>query len=631
MSKSQAIQKNHTAIDTETIKGKPILICTPTRSLIFPKTFEEIVVFLITTKSHDAHHIWTFNLTYDATGILKFLPFENLKEIYETNETIYNDIKVFFIPGKLFSVSHNHNKATLVDAAQFFASTLDMAGKTFLDEGKHDNPIIDDFKYQDGKDEEYLLKLFFENKDLIVKYCQQDADLTKRLGELIDTSCYKTYGFRLETYSSNAKIGEKATINHCGTKDFENEEEKIIKVVAYPRTFEKSIVSNIAETSFRGGIFETWRRGSFDEVTDLDINSAYPSNMIKLPHWGNGGFIEIDDNIISEINTNNQIYKYGWIACEFDCSFIPLAIDKPEIFEQILNDVPITVEATNKKIFYPTGKRRQFITLVEYYFMQKYNFICEIIGGYVWKENKSLYQNPFAWINDIYNKKTEIKNKLGKDAKKNMNYLQCKIGMNGAYGKTVQKIGFNRLLYNPFYGSYITAMCRIQVSSFIIDNKLENKVINIATDGILINGIFDYSTSEKLGEWEVNYYDNALVLGNGMLQLTDKKGIHSKLRGITNKTNIDVRKLLTKNKDKESILFEKIRPLKLGEMIAHNKIFKYEDLNQFIKFGRELKVNADKKRNWKQLSCFNELLDKQYEGKKWTVNEVNKIELNIEV
>jgi hypothetical protein len=278
------------------------------------------------------------------------------------------------------------------------------------------------------------------------------------------------------------------------------------------------------------------------------------------------------------------------------------------------------------KIFYPDGKREQFITLAEYYFMKKYKFPCKIIGGYVWVQNKDVYKNPFAWISTIYDYKTEIKRTMGKEAKKNMNYLQCKIGMNGAYGKTVQKTGDRRPLFNPFYGSYITAGCRLKIASFILDNKYENKVLNIATDGILLEGNMNHPSSEKLGEWEVNHYDSALIIGNGMLQLNDSKGIHSKLRGITNKTDVNIKQLLTDNKDKSEYLFEKKRPLHLGEMLIHNKAFKYEDLNRFISFGRCMKVNADKKRNWPQLSNFNEFLNGQYKGKKWTIEEIgNKI------
>jgi hypothetical protein len=254
--------------------------------------------------------------------------------------------------------------------------------------------------------------------------------------------------------------------------------------------------------------------------------------------------------------------------------------------------------------------------------MRKYKFDSKIIGGYVWIEKKQKYVNPFSWIQPISDYKIEIKRTMGKEAKKNMNYLQCKIGMNGSYGKTVQHTGVNRQLYNPFYGSYITAGCRIKVASFILDNNYESKVLNIATDGILLEGNMNHSSSELLGEWEVNHYDNALLIGNGMLQLEDSRGIHSKLRGITNKTDLNIKQLLHDHKNDSTYLFEKKRPLHLGEMIVHNKKFKYEDLNRFITFGRTLDVNSDKKRNWPKLDNFKEFLDNKFRGIKWTVEEI---------
>jgi hypothetical protein len=627
--KDYSIQKKHTAIDTETIDGKVVLLCTPTRALWYPKTFRDIAIFLISTKAHDAHHIWTFNLSYDATAILKFLPLENLEEINDvTFKTFYDDYEIFFIPGKMFSISNNGNKCTLVDAAQFFATTLDNASKIFLNNQKEDTPVIDMFKYQDGKSSEFLFSYLKEHESEIEKYCKKDALLTMQLGEKIDNSCYETYGFRLETYSSNAKIGEKATLNYCGKMAYTNGEGKRSLVTAYPKCIEGSKSVKYAIASYRGGIFETWKRGQFGNVTDFDINSAYPSQMIDLPHWANGSFVAIDDNSYDDIANCRQKegYKYGWIACEFACSYIPYPADKPETFTHILNGEEREVAATNMKIFYPIGNRQQFITLAEYYFMKKYKFPCKIIGGYVWVKNNDKYKNPFSWIKNIYDTKTEIKRSMGKEAKKNMNYLQCKIGMNGAYGKTVQKNGVNRALYNPFYGSYITAGCRIQVASFILDNHLDSRVLNIATDGILLEGNINYPSNELLGEWEVNYYDEALIIGNGMLQLNDKKGAHSKLRGITNKTDLDIRALLYSMKDKKEYTFTKRRPLHLGEMIAHNKIFKYEDLNKFISFGRKLDLNSDNKRDWPILDSFEQFLNGQFSGNRWTVEEIeNKI------
>ena len=46
------------------------------------------------------------------------------------------------------------------------------------------------------------------------------------------------------------------------------------------------------------------------------------------------------------------------------------------------------------------------------------------------------------------------------------------------------------MMQNFFYGSYITAPTRIQIMEMILNEKLQDKLISIATDGILIDGKF---------------------------------------------------------------------------------------------------------------------------------------------
>jgi hypothetical protein len=267
--------------------------------------------------------------------------------------------------------------------------------------------------------------------------------------------------------------------------------------------------------------------------------------------------------------------------------------------------------------------------------MKKYGYTCELICGFIWKQYQDKYPNPFGWIKEIYNKKTEIKRKLtaeGKDTKKDMNYLMCKIGMNGSYGKTVQTMGEVRPMFNQYYGSYITALTRIQVASFIIDNKLEDKVLNLATDGILFDGIYNFSSSEELGEMEINFYDSALLLGNGMQQLNKigkdgKVKVSSRLRGVSSDHKFDIWTELKTRGELSSYDKIKRRPLHLGEALMHYKIFKEEDdlINTFISFGRKLDVNADTKRKWKQFKNFGELLNTQIKGERWTVKEIDEI------
>lgn len=602
----------HTAIDTETVEGKPILICSPKSVLWFPQTFEQIASFLINVKRNEGHHVWTFNLDFDVTGILKFLPRETLVEIREDNKTQYNNYTLTFIPKKFFSISYKNKKITLVDAMQFLNSSLDDAASQYLHQNKESNLVTETFKSKQRLwPAETLINWAISHKNLMEKYCKKDAFLTAELGRIIDQSANNIFAWQgrgIEAYTSNAKLGEKKTLDFCNGQ--------------YPKAFFNSQVVKFAILSMRGGIFETWKRGMFDEVTDIDQNSAYPHKMISLPHWGNGSFEELSDEIIDEIEEKNKHIKYGWVVCNFDCPFIPWNTEEKENWELSINDETFEVETEIKKIIYPTGERTQCITLEEYYFMREYNYSCELIGGYVWKEKEKKYPNPFSWIHGISEKKKELKRE-GK--KGTMDYQQCKIGMNGAYGKTVQKTGDLNLrkLYNPMYGSYITAETRVAMVKFILDNKYENKVINIATDGILLEGNMNIYSSEELGSWEVKHYDSAFIIGNGMLQLEKDGKVSSRLRGLTNKQNTDIKSILQHRRNSDKYLYLKNnKRIGLGEALIHIKKHPdIKDLNTFVKMGRELKVNSDIKRNWPLLQNFGDLLDNKIEGKRWSIEE----------
>jgi hypothetical protein len=662
MKKDSSIRKNHTGIDSETIKGKVVLICSPKRSLFLPKTFEEIASFLFTVKANEAHHMWTFNLNYDVTAILKFLPYDILMELYfgkenepdTKNKVVYGGYKIVFIPNKFFSIAKGHNKCTLVDAAQFFNTSLDKASESYLNEKKMSSIVIEDFKNQSdildnngiiikkGHTPDYLMTSLLNNKELLIKYCMHDAYLTSKLGEKIDDGCYEIYHFRLETYTSNAKIGEKATLNYLEDEFIKkglpveyhsDKTNKMEKSNLFPQIYPNSISCLYAKDSYRGGIFETWQRGIFKNIIDIDINSAYPFNMINLPHWANGKFIELNAKLIYDITNNNIKYKYGWVACKFDCPYIPFKIDISGVFDYTINNDKVEAKTQKGLTYYPNGEREQIITLAEYYFMRKYNFKIEILSGYIWEQDKDLYPNPFLWIKDIYETKTKIKHS-GIDTKRDMNYLMCKIGMNGAYGKTVQKIGELALrpLFNPFYASYITALCRIQIASFILDNKLEKDVLSIATDGILLKNKHDLSKceGENIGEYEINKYEKVLLIGNGMLQLINGDKINTRMRGITENHKFDILQQLIEHGKENTYKNFKSRPLHLGESLLHSHKYPKEEnlLNCFVSFGRELKINADKKRKWKQLDNFNQLLNSQIKGKRYTVKELVKIESN---
>lgn len=198
-----------------------------------------------------------------------------------------------------------------------------------------------------------------------------------------------------------------------------------------------------------------------------------------------------------------------------------------------------------------------------------------------------------------------------------------------SYGKTVQRIG-HPAMQNFFYGSYITAPTRVQIMKMILDYKLQDDIISIATDGILLNkSNFKLKEEQKgLGSWDITPYTKCLMLGNGMYQLngntiTDQK---TALRGVTNKRDYDLISLLQKSRNKTEIIpmSNKKRPVTLNMGINFINIYTKNDINVFRKRNRIISINSDKSKYWPGIEKFGDLLDNQYRPIRFTIDELDE-------
>lgn len=635
-SKVRNYKPQYNSFDTETIAGYAVLVSTPRSHLeLFDYKKEDnaelILRFLAIQASSYGTRFFTFNLGYDVRAILKTMPVENWKELIDTNLTIYKGYEMFYIPGKILRV-HTAYKAkpyytfTIYDIAQFYVGeTLDSASKKYLNDSKLNPVQVENFKkHQIDWNEEQLLDYFRKNFPIILEYGMKDASLTARLAEKTDDKINEMFGFRMKSFTSKAKIGEMRTLDYIG--GIEN----------YPSYKFDSEEAETAHSSYHGGIFSTWKRGRFGTVTDLDIASAYPDAQAKMPHWDNGEIHSISGE--SEILPEDY---YGWVLTEFDCFYIPYHTGEHDKWKISFTTgvgklIDVEAESSVTAVYYPDGIRKQIITLHEYRFMKSHGFPCKLIAGYVWRQTQNKYKAPFGWMYEDYKMKSEIKRDPTR-GKKSVEYALIKIPMNGMYGKTAQTIGM-AMMQNFFYASYITAETRIKVAAFIEDNNLRDRVINIATDGILLDGNFSHLVQElpdePLGSWTCKVWQNAIVLGNGMYMLWNdeyysasekfKDHIKTAMRGISMRSDLDIKTVLEKLRQKtECIPLRKRRPVTEHQAILYVNIREKEDMNKFMFSDRKLQVDSDRKMKWEpELKTFGDLLEKKWNGIRYTVNEL---------
>lgn len=601
------------ALDTETLNGFARVVAT-NEEFKEVNSFQEVLDFVL-QKKHRAGIVWTWNLRYDVQAMLKHLFSENKENWREIADSIllkdggkgylYHDktgrmIRIKYIQSKQLVFSYSKHVVKLYDIAQFYGhEKLDNAAKKYLGKQKIDYANwVDRCKefslnlYTLDEMEQYLN----ENIEDIGKYCQLDASLTLELAEYMEAG-FRAVNIPFDKPMSQAKIAEEFIKNRA----------------PYPMIPEGlEPFHDVAQLAYHGGIFETVKRGFFDEeIFDYDINSAYPCTMSTLPHWGNGKFTPVE--------TYTDGIKYGWYKAKFNCKWIPYEDRYNPYMETFkIGELPEQEYVlNNKRIVYPEGERTQFITRIELDFMLKNNFKCKVLGGVEWEQTKRRFDSPFNWMESTFYKRLEIKQKNKED----MRQYALKITLNSSYGKTAQQEPFIGALTNFFYASYITADTRIKLAQ--IAEKYPKNVIDIATDGICLNKeVKGLEVGEKLGQYELSTFSKALYIGSGIRQMfyekPDKKGntYETFARGLTNDKSYNMLEDIEKNLDKDELVKKKFRPLNLGECIQHTKILDVKDLNIFTEMPKKLKVNTDKKHIWnKDYVNFEDFLQNKTEGK----------------
>lgn len=583
--------------DTETLNGFAVVVATDAE-FIKVNTFQDILEFLCKCK-HRNSILWTWNLRFDIQAILKHLLTEqaaagkNWREIvdsillkdrkrgYNYKDSRDRDFKIKYIQGKQFHLSNKKNVIKLYDIAQFYGfQKLETAAQDYLKRGKQDsaNWVLKSQEFTAGKHTEDWMKNYLEeNLEEIGKYCSLDAELTKNLAEYMEKA-FLDSGIPFDKPLSQAKIAEQYIKNNY-------------QYPFIPPSIEH--FHTAAELSFHGGIFETLQRGFFKQpIWDYDINSAYPATMSTLPHWANGSFYQTE-------KPSTDI-RFGWYLTEFDCRWVPYEDRVNPYLENFVFNIDGEQKEVEhilnpKRIVYPEGPRKQFITRVELDFLNKHGYKNKVLGGVEWQQLKDKFKSPFSWMKKTYYDRQKIK----QENKNDMRQYALKILLNSSYGKTAQQEPFKGPLTNFFYASYITSETRVKLAEIAERNK--KYVVDIATDGICLtredkNLEID---SSKLGAYSLSVFDSALFIGSGIRQMFNSDGSYTTYaRGLTNDRSYNMLADIKNNLGATELKNKKFRPLNLGECATHINTLDLKDLNVFTEVSKTLSVNTDKKHNW---------------------------------
>lgn len=546
-----------------------------------------------------------FNLNFDISSVVKYLGHDCVKDLAETGYCIYQDYLMKWINGKAFVIGPKDTKRNkkgsikFFDVAQFYKTSLKEAAKLVGERKEEFDTSAVDFNM-------YLSDDAYRSK--LLSYAKTDARICRKLGERLFFACNTI--IPVYEYYSTASIAQTYFLS------------KLNERLNNP----PSKVTDIALQAYSGGRFELVRKGHFESVYEIDLNSAYPYEMMKLPATDTptGYWKELLKG--SEWNPDAL---YGFYEIE------------TETHGYLLSPL---IHRMKELLTYPHGKHHCFVEKSEMKVLDMMGFKVKILNGYEYFDTNPIY--PFSFINDLYDTRIKLKNE-GKD---DLQYVY-KIIMNSAYGKTIQMVpnlttyndlpgeivnkeDFDELditeiegdngeilsivkngfsagrMFNTVFAASITARTRSKLLETVLKYNLEKDLIGFATDCLFLKSAPPTSvTGNGFGQWKLEVSNHeGLFIGSGVYALRNKTKQINHIRGFKSKRDLfhDLLEKYVATPDEQGILFDSISPVKLKEGVRGSRRkttngeikIDWMDIGRFVEQRKILDLNFDRKRKW---------------------------------
>lgn len=511
---------------------------------------------------------FAYNLDYDVIALLKYYGDLQILRLYLEKEITIKDMKIGYIPKKFLYIQRNKKIVYVFELMQYFNMSLDKAGEIYLGERK------DDFTKAEKK---RIYSIYKKNPKRVIKYCEQDARLTTRLAEKLDTMV-SDFGLSIQKYYSCGYIAKQ----YLKSKD-----------IKYPPLRDEKIIEMVKPAYF-GGRIEFTQRGYFKSLYQYDINSAYPFACAKL------------ENIINcrRLNFIDKTAKYFFADCEIE-------IKRRDISPLAYRDKNLIV--------YPSGKIRQRIDNFTYDTLKKEGSIIKVYDVLnVYTDGTKPFERM---INTLYKRRMVCKedekyiikiilNSLyGKFAEKRKDYIKIEeeealILMDKALTKNLgsrvldTEIGYyvRQIEYskhsNLMYASLITSYIRNYLYDVIKEMGTDN-VIGTMTDCIFSKTklpIQYISEKKEIGKFSLKEKSECYIVGSGVY--CSDSG--SKLRGYNLKANLIT--MAKENRYADVLRIKSTERKGMGKLVVQG--IDIMQLNEISDAEKVLNLNFDVKREW---------------------------------
>jgi hypothetical protein len=623
------IQKESIALDTETNNGIPFLLADSTGKYT---TDKNSMIEQLLSKDYKKTLNLFYNLGYDKNAILKLLSKKSLSFFSTYDYTIEDDIYYGGIGAKSFDIARA-NKIESIEENKGYTITLENGAvkerknkpMTFLDYNNNEylleqkNRFFDlwqFFKYEsqsslDAVSQKYLMdnktpieELGYDKSNLylddtIIDYCIQDCKLTKQLSDIVINAC-NSIGILFNKPYSCATISADYFF---GNQEIRNPFYFLYQYGNYVYSPNLDIF-RYAYYAYKGGRSEVCKRGHFDTVYEYDVNSMYPSEMVKLYDCFKCDWQKITGEELYNYDINN--IAYGFIKCNI----------------KVPQDYVLPLPYSKGFYIYGYGDFNEYyLTIHELYMMFDLGIIdksdVNIIDGwlgikqnddeyifkdtieFIYSERKKYdsleFQNPLFKIilNSIYGRMIEVNINKRLDDTIDLTDTDSYDIMDN---EVIKKYYTSGKYFNPIYACYITGMSRVKLFNAIYPHK-ESFVASF-TDSVISTEKIKVPVSNELGDWE--YAKGELtIIGSGVYRFVGKKekirtrGIHIKQEYKKQDINdnlygINFDDLITQP-------FMQTKVMKLKESVRQDNL---DDFNTFQQVPKRINLNFDKKRDW---------------------------------
>jgi hypothetical protein len=452
-----------------------------------------------------------FSGSYDVNMMLIDVPKELLAVIYSGETARWGDYDISYVPKKQLTVRRlsSQRYKTIVGKDGSTSYKADYSGRvvlwdvfgffqgSFVSALTSYNFALTDIEYiQSMKIQRGTFTADTFKRD-VVPYCRKELQLLKQLMNTLKDYLIEA-DLTISRWDGAGAIAV-ALLKRYGIKQFKG---------VIPDAVNKASLY-----AYSGGRIECIQYGHYEgTVYHYDLNSAYPSAMLRCPDLSTGEWVAhkktSPDMLWDHVRRNEfSLWDVEWSFPD-DRVLYPFAMR--DLFGQIA---------------YPASGR-------SWIWGPELNALFDaspdlapfliIRGGYSYETDVPKY--PFDFLPELFALRARWKRE-GNGAEKVL-----KLGINSLYGKMIQKQGYREKegvkgippYFQLQWAGFITSATR--ASLYRASMQAPQHIICLATDGIFSTVPLDLPLSKRLGEWDDSIHTSMTIVQSGVYWYTNLDG-----------------------------------------------------------------------------------------------------------